>query len=62
MKFPALEMDTVISDDFESALAVTQQLLDAGHKRLAFVTATLQKEAGPRDDLHIPDILCRPPY
>ena len=42
-EIPSLNVDTVVSDDVEAAANATAQFIDAGHKRLAFVTAT-QKE------------------
>jgi LacI family transcriptional regulator len=37
---PALKVDTVIANDRASAAAATRVLIDAGHRRIAYVTAT----------------------
>ena len=53
-EIPSLDIDTVVSDDQEAAAAVTKQFLDAGHSRMAFVTATEEKDTDADGALHIP--------
>lgn len=36
--YPELPVDRVVSDDQQAAFAITQQLLQEGHRRIAFVT------------------------
>lgn len=51
---PSLEVDTVVSDDYESALKATEQFIKAGHRRLAFVTETIESGIDENGELLIP--------
>ncbi|WP_316860201.1 LacI family DNA-binding transcriptional regulator [uncultured Cohaesibacter sp.] len=46
-EIPSMDVDTVISDDADAARNATEAFIAAGHRRLAFVTATIE---GGRED------------
>ena len=39
-RIPGLKVDSVVTDDRAAAEAATQTLIDAGHRRIAYITAT----------------------
>ena len=49
-RVPGLAVDTVSVDNFDAARQATRRLIDAGHRRIAFVSATVPLNAGDHAD------------